>query len=260
MKHSGIACLGLGALLLGGCGFTIPNETQVKGALPELNVTGSCRSPYFRAVTAKLRLAGVKVHTGCETTDPLSKDPQVPSLTVPEPGVSVPLMSVNAYQGAIEYNMIVSTASVLTVPGHRPILMRNAITRAYMNKSGRALATANEFESMLNETYDELARQLMIRLSYLGRQSDPGSKVPQPSELTESSDDPSSKVTDQLPAGMSLMDALRYQAEQEQKDAQSVTLEELQNAPSILDHRYELPKTAPKMRNEAPENVSDEGF
>ncbi len=267
-KPSLIAPLFIAAsLLVSACGFHLPDEVATADAIPQLKVTGDWHNSFFRKTVDLLRMRGVKVYTNGYGTDGIDKnDKKIPTLSVPGPSVSAPLMSVNAYMSALEYSLIVRTSNILSIPGHRPILMRNALTRTYLNKSGKALATSNEFQEMVGETYDELATQLVNRIAYLGRQSDPDASPLTPAILTESKDDPSSKVSiEELPEGTTLMDALRIQNEIESANAKEATpLSKLNNGSAILNSQedrdnlylnrsYSLPKVKPTLKGAAPD-------
>ena len=260
------------ASLLSGCGFHLPDEVSTANAIPELRVTGDWHHPFFRKTVDLLRVRGVKVYTDGYGQDGVDgNDPSLPTLSVPAPSVSQPLMSVNTYMSALEYSLIVSTADILTIPGHRPILMRNSLTRTYLNKAGRALATSNEYEEILDETYQELASQLVMRISYLGRQSDPDAVTLTPAQLTEAKDDPASKIDPKnIPAGMTLMDALRMRDENDAETGEQIELGQLNNGSKILNSNspnnetnlnrsYNLPKVKPVLKNEAPE-LDDSDF
>lgn len=247
-------------LVLQGCGFHLPSEETLAQTMPVVNFQGNERGRMARAVIQKLRVAGVDVRTSGSKDHPLLKDPSVPQLQVSDPSVYAPLVSVNSYLGASEYNMILRSSGILRIKGHRPILMRASITRSYLNKSGAALATSNEFDNIYRESCDELASQMVTRLGYLGRQSDPNDKAPSPAELTVSSDDPSTALKEEPPAGMTLMEALRYEGEQEKAAGGSTSLDSLNNGSAVLEGTHDLPRTKPTLKNEAPASVSAEGF
>ena len=271
-KPSFIAPLLLAAsLFVSGCGFHLPDEVATVDAIPKLKVTGDWHNSFYRKAVDLLRMRGVKVYTTGYGTDGIDENEKdLPTLSIPGPSVSAPLMSVNVYMSALEYSLIVSTSNILAIPGHRPILMRNSLTRTYLNKSGKALATSNEFQEMVGETYDELATQLVNRIAYLGRQSDPDAEPLTPAQLTESKDDPSTKVTiEELPEGTTLMDALRIQNEIESANAKEATsVSKLNNGSAILNSQedrderylnrsYSLPKIAPKLKGAAPDIDAD---
>lgn len=266
------SCLTVAALTLSACGFHLPDEVSLAQTVPALKVSGNWHNSFFRKTVDLLRVHGVKVYTDGYGDDGVNgKDPTLPELSIPTPRVSTPLVSVNVFMSALEYNLIVSTADILKIPGHRPLLMKNSLTRTYLNKSGKALATSNEFQEMLDETYDELASQLVMRISYLGRQSDPDSEVLTPAQLTESKDNPQSKIKDDaVPAGVTLMDALRYQNEKEISEGKQYSVSDLNNGSAVLNSQedrdeqylnrsYSLPKINPKLKDEAPE-INDEDF
>lgn len=256
---SGILAMGI---MLSGCGFHLQDEVSLAEAVPELKVTGDWHHPFYRKVVDRLRVSGVKVGTKGYGDDGVDmNDASIPELTVPAPTISNPVTSLNIYMSSLESNLIVSTANILNIPGHRPLQMKNSLTRSYLNKTGKALATSNEYQIVLDETYDELASQLVTRISYLGRQSDPDSKVMTPAELTESNDDPSTKVQEEVvPEGMTLMEALKAKNAQEAAEGKRTELSELNNGAAILEHNYELPKTKPVLKNEAPDTISEENF
>lgn len=261
LKLKLIPCAIVAALLsLQGCGFHLPSEATLADTMPVVNFVGNERGRIGRSVIQKLRVAGVDVRTAQSKDHPLSKDPSVPELQVSDPSVYAPLVSVNSYLGASEYNMILRSSSILKIQGHRPILMRASITRSYLNKSGAALATSNEFDNIYKESCDELAGQIVTRLGYLGRQSDPNDKSPTPAELTVASDDPATALKDEPPAGMTLMEALRYEGEKEKEGQSSKTLDDLNNGSKVLKGTHDLPKTRPSLKNEAPESISEKGF
>lgn len=250
-------------LTLVGCGFHLPQGDKLGDTLPKLNVTGDYHSKFFKLVVQKLKASGVEVNaqTGSNTIDPKSP---VPTLVIPGVGISAPRITVNSLADTLETAIIVSSACTLKIPNHRPILMRNAITRSKRNKSGYSLASDNEFEIIVDETIDELSSQLILRLSYLGRQSDPNEPLATPKELIIASDGSNTKEdlsAQSTPSGLTLMEALQYQDETEAANGKSTTLEEMNNGSRVLDQgSYELPKVEIKRVHQAPEELSTDRF
>lgn len=250
-------------ITLSGCGFHLPHEDKLGDTLPKLNVTGAYNSKFFRLVVQKLRASGVEVNaqTGSNVIDPKSA---VPTLEIPGVGVSAPRITINSLADTLETAVIVSSACTLRIPNHRPILMRNSITRSKRNKSGYSLASDNEFDIIVDETVDELSSQLILRLSYLGRQSDPNEHVSTPGELViakDGSNEPEDLSLQSAPEGMTLIEALQYQNDIEAAKANTTTLDELNNGKQILDQRsYELPKVEVKRVHQAPEELSTDRF
>lgn len=250
---------GLVALLCSSCGFHLPNENTLSSTIPALNVYGSYHHPFYRKVVQKLKAYGVEVNAQGTAQREAPQDPALPTLEIPKPDVQIPLVSVNSRLDAEEYNVIVSVSSTLNIPGHRPLLMRNSLTRSFLNKSGRPLSSNNERDLVIDESYDELASQLVMRLSYLGRQSDPQAEFATPRELLIAQDDPGSFIEvstlEEATRGMTLLEALQYSDSQEAAAAPKVTLEELNNGAEVLKRSYNLPKTAPRLKDEAPESL-----
>lgn len=262
-------------VLPGGCSFHLPNETSLAKTIPELNVSGDYRHPFYKKVIYKLKTYGTDVRgEGCDM--PAFESKTVPTLVIPSPQVTRPLVSVNTFMKANEYNIIVHSATTLHIPGHRPLLMRNSLTRTILKKTGEALASSNESNILINETYDELASQLLQRLGYLGRLSDPDHPETSPAELLSAKDEPESNegISTPRPSGTTLMDALRAQSVT-QTEPQTISLDELNNGTRILDaagtetavpqtpatpRTYKLPKVEPKFKHDAPDYVSEEGF
>ena len=197
------------SFVLAGCGFSLPHQTKLSEAMPEIVVTGSYHHPFYKMVVQKLRLSGVNVISQNSPTVP--KDADLPSLMIPSPSVS-------------------------------------------------NLASHNEINIVINETYDELSSQLVMRLSYLGRQSDPDARVPQPGELVlvpSEGDDPESiEIQTSGYEGMTLIEALKAQDTAEKATSSEVSLDNLNNGQDVLNHRPQLPKVAPKLLHEAPEDLN----
>ncbi len=250
---------GIAALALTACGFHMPNETSLKEVMPELIVTGDYHGDFYKLVVDRLRSLGIKVYSQ-DTSHTPKNDPKnpLPALLVPRPRISRPLTTINARASALEYSLIVSTATTLMLPKHRPILMRNAITRTYLNKSTKALASDNEREVITDETLEELAAQLVMRLGYLGRMSDPSIQVATPEELVLAGDGSDNTVLPQRKTGVTLMEALQAQDLEEQQNGTRVTLDELNNGNAVLERTYELPKVPVVRTNRAPDDLDEE--
>ena len=246
------------SFVLAGCGFSLPHQTKLSEAMPEIVVTGSYHHPFYKMVVQKLRLSGVNVISQNSPTVP--KDADLPSLMIPSPSVSNRVASVDSRAQTLERAIIVRAAATLLIPNHRPIVMRNSLTRQVLDKSGQNLASHNEINIVINETYDELSSQLVMRLSYLGRQSDPDARVPQPGELVlvpSEGDDPESiEIQTSGYVGMTLIEALKAQDTAEKATSSEVSLDNLNNGQDVLNHRPQLPKVAPKLLHEAPEDLN----
>ena len=226
----------LTASLITGCGFHLPNQTALDETMPQINVVGDYHSDFYKMVINRLRANGVEVYAQSSDFDPDLKQ-NIPSLMLPEPNVTNEVVSVNSLAQSIENSLLVSISATLTIPNHRPILMRNSITRSVLNKPGQSLTSNTEVNMVINETYEQLADELVLRLSYLGRSSDPDAAVPQPSELTYTpgEDDPS--TLEQLKpqtSGMTLMEALQVQNQYEAQHGTSLSYDELNNGQAIL--------------------------
>ena len=142
--------------------------------------------------------------------------------------------------------------------------MRNTLTRTMLNKPGHALATSNEQSIILNETLDELASQLVTRLSYLGRQSDPDAIKLTPANLViADGEDPKDKVKTlgELSSNMTLLEALQYSNSVEDSLGDKTNINDLNNANKILDAtKYQLPKTEPVPKSEVHKNLNSDEF
>ncbi len=263
----------LGALLaavlplLSGCGFHLPSEHQLSSTIPTLYVTGAYQSRFYKQVVMLLEAQGVKVYAQDSGYTPPDSE-EIPTLSIPNPKVQVPLVAINSFADGLEYAVIVSSATTLNIPHHRPIVMRNALTRSMMKKAGRALASDNEMEIVRDETIDELASQLVTRLAYLGRMSDPSTPEATPAELLTASDGSTQDLVlpEQVPQGLTLIEALQYQEEAERSAARatpglSQDLNELNNGQQVLDRsRYQLPRVKPQRVHEAPASLTVEGI
>ncbi|MCR5085005.1 MAG: hypothetical protein K6A65_05840 [Succinivibrionaceae bacterium] len=193
---------------------------------------------------------------------------KIPELVVTAPSVSIPVVSADSRGQTLEYNIMVRSHATLRIPGHRPIVMQNQITRVRVDRAGRTLVTQTQDRDIINETYRELARQLIMRLSYLGRQSDPDSPVPTPAQLTIAHDDPTADYravaqdrTQDAYEGKTLIEMLQDQDEREAAEADSESLDDLNNGNALLDPRkdYHLPRARPVLVNQAPE-LLEKGF
>ncbi len=244
----------LTASLITGCGFHLPNQTALDETMPQINVVGDYHSDFYKMVINRLRANGVEVYAQSSDFDPDLKQ-NIPSLMLPEPNVTNEVVSVNSLAQSIENSLLVSISATLTIPNHRPILMRNSITRSVLNKPGQSLTSNTEVNMVINETYEQLADELVLRLSYLGRSSDPDAAVPQPSELTYTpgEDDPS--TLEQLKpqtSGMTLMEALQVQNQYEaQQQSTSVSYDELNNGQAILEPSITTPAATTTTTNHA---------
>ena len=165
----------LTSLIISACGFTFPNQEKLANTIPELNVTGDYHHPFFKKVIKELKIAGVNVNVE-SSSNTINDDDTIPTLIIPKPNVQDYVSAVDSRAQAIESNFIVNIAATLKIPSHRPILMKNSLTRSALNKTGQSLASTIEKETIIDETYDILARQLVFRIAYLGKLSDPRSE------------------------------------------------------------------------------------
>ena len=140
--------------------------------------------------------------------------------------------------------------------------MRNTITRTTFNKSANTLASNNESDILVRECFDLLSSQLVDRINYLGKMSDPDEPMPNPAELILAKDEDGNEVLVDTGSDMTLLDALRLNKAVEESAGKNISLSELNNGSAVLNanHTYELPRVVPKLVNEAPESVSEEGF
>lgn len=256
-----LLCSVLTGVWLAGCSFHLPHQTSLSEALPEINIEGAYHHDFYKMMVQKLRISGVKVNAEGDTG--YSKNDTAPTLMVPEPTVDNIVVAVDSRAQALERNLFISVAMTLYIPQHRPILMRNSLTRTVLNKAGHSLSSQNEINIVTHETYDELSSQMVLRLGYLGRESDPDARTPLPQDLTVSIDDPNSAVSVRNPyEGMTLIEALRAQDSAEQSQGKSVSLDELNNQrsvlgrPSVPTEEYKLPPVRPELRHQAPASVS----
>ncbi|MBE6422244.1 LPS assembly lipoprotein LptE [Succinivibrio dextrinosolvens] len=255
----------VGVMLLGlsACGFHIPNQNRLGSSLTEIDVTGAYHNQFYKLVVQKLQVRGVKVnYQGTANRDFKGRD-NVPTLEIAAPKVSLPIVSVNAFGSAKEYNMVVTTSAILKVPNHsKPIIIRNGISRLTLNKGDNSLASANERRILLEESLEELSDQMIRRINYLGKQSDPDSSKVTPAQLVLAKDEDNNEVYIDNSPSMTLLDALKAQQTQEEIDSDSVALSELNNGLRVLnpEKKYELPKAKIKMVNEAPDDLTEEGF
>ncbi len=255
----------VGVMLMGlsACGFHIPNQNRLGSSLAEIDVTGDYHNQFYKLVVQKLQVRGVKVNYQGTANRKLEKRKDVPSLEIAAPSVSLPIVSVDVFGSAKEYNMVVTTSATLRIPNHsKPIIIRNGISRLTLNKGDNSLASANERSILLEESLEELSDQMIRRINYLGKQSDPDSSRATPSQLVLARDEDNNEIYIDNSPSMTLIDALKAQHEQEEINSESISLSELNNGIRILnpDKQYELPKTKIKMVNEAPEDLSEDAF
>ncbi len=253
MKITRVTVIAALSLLLGACGFHLPHQENLATTLPRLNVEGDYHEDFYKYVVQKLRLAGVEVIS--ESSSSYQKDENAPTLMIPAPHVTEEVVAVDSMAQALENNIRVSVSATLSVPGNRPMLMRNSLTRSVLNKSGFALASQTEKDTVIDETLDELAAQMVLRIGYLGRQSDPTDVAPQVTELLENED--SDYRADSPYAGMTVMEALKSQDASERASGTQVTLDELNNHRQVLDEGKApvLPPVAPVLTHEAPADL-----
>lgn len=245
-----------------GCGFHLPNQTKLSDTFEKINVLGDYHNPFYKKVVRELEISGIKVNAQF-SPNPQTNE-QIPTLLIPAPSVSMPIASIDANAEALEYQLIVSSTTTLRIPNHRPILMRNSLTRNMMNKPGLSLSSDNERKIVTDETYDELARQLVARLGYLGRQSDPDALQSNPADLTvavgEDKNLPKSKTLSDAYSGMTLLEALQVQESEELNNSSQTSLSELNNGNQFLNRSYKLPKSVPTPASALPQGLDPNDY
>ncbi len=239
------------ALLLNACGFHLSNQTRISEVVPVIVLTGEYHHPFFRMVKQRLELNGIEVITQDSPVEPDKPDAGVPVLMIASPHLSREGVSVDSRARSLEYNMLVETAATLFIPNHRPILIKNSLTRSALNKSGRSLASETERSVVDTETMEELAAQLVQRIGYLGRLSDPNTIDPTPAELTLNEDENIAIPDRGSTRGMTLLEALRAQDEADAAAAVSIDAASLNNGSEVLK-TPRLPRVAPKLAQPAP--------
>lgn len=256
-KFKHVLAIAVSASILSGCGFHLPNQSKLSQVVPELNVVGDYHDPFYNMVVSRLKANGVVIHDMPATYQP-NKNDKIPTLTLPSPSVDDVVVSVDSRAQALERSYLVSSNATLFVPYHRPIVMHNSITRSTINKPGVTLAADVERNTVINETKAHLADELILRLSYLGRASDPNNLAPTPGELVIAKDEPDDSIVltkQNDTSGLTLMEALQQQSQYEKANATSVTLDELNNGQEILKDSYKLPPVKPKLLHKAPDNL-----
>ena len=258
-------CLMLGcSVVLTACGFHLPNQTKLNETMPELVVTGDYHHPFYKMVVNRLKANGVSVIAQSSDFNPDPKDySSIPTLLIPTPQWLDQVVSVNSRAQSIENALVVTVAATLMIPNHRPILMRNSITRSALNKPGQALASDTEKSMVQTETQMQLADELVLRLSYLGRSSDPDEQTPLPADLLyipseqDSIASYSANAAANYYSGLSLMEALQAEDLNDNSMGQQVSYDELNNGQAILNphNSYKLPKVKPQPLHQAPKHL-----
>ena len=229
------------AVACGGCGFRMPQLVSLQDTVPELVLEGDCREPFCRLVRRQLAVSGVVVHE-----NGADRHPHVPQLWLPEPEVSEFTASVDSRAQALEYRIIVRASATLRIGSHRPLSISNSLTRTVLNKAGHALASDIEKQTVVRETMEELARELVLRVGYLGRMTDPDTPVPLPAELLASEEE----RIDVPARPLTLIEALQQSDARERAAARSVPLSELNHSRAL---RHELPQVVPELLNQPPQ-------
>ena len=140
--------------------------------------------------------------------------------------------------------------------------MRNGLTRTTLNKADNALASTNEQELVIDECYEVLADQMIARINYLGKKSDPDEPFVAPAELLLAKDEDNNDIYIDNSRNMTLLEALSAKQDAEVAQGKAVSLSDLNNGMKVLNKNkeYSLPKVEPKIPHEAPESLSEEGF
>ena len=258
-----LVCIGTLMLGLCSCGFHVPNQNRLGTNISEIAVSGDYHNKFYKLVVHKLEMRGVKVdYQGTSNRKPDERK-DIPSLTITAPSVSMPLASINSRGSALEYNVIVRTQAKLTIPNSpKPIIMRNGLTRTTMNKADNTLASTNEQDLVTEECYEVLADQMIARINYLGKQTDPDEPFVAPAELLLAKDEDNNDIYIDNSRSMTLLEALSAKHDAEVSQGKSVSLSDLNNGLKVLNRNkdYSLPKVEPKIPHQAPESLSEEGF
>ncbi|MGN1280865.1 MAG: LPS assembly lipoprotein LptE [Succinivibrio sp.] len=258
-----LALFALMMLGLSSCGFHIPNQNRLGSSIAEIDISGDYHSMFYKVLVQKLQARGIKVNYQGTANRENSVRSNIPSLSVTAPKVSMPLTSIDSRGAALEYNVIVTSSAVLTIPNlKRPIVMKNGLVRTTINKADNALASSNEQDIIISECINTLADQLIVRINYLGRQTDPDEPKSVPAELLLAKDENNSDIYIDKSQSMTLIEALKAQGNAESINAKSVSLSELNNGIKVLNSKgtHNLPKTEPKVVHQAPDSLSEEVF
>lgn len=223
------------SFLISACGFTIPQQENLNVAIPKIVVLGDKNNSFVKLVVNDLKQNGVEVLLNAQDTDKA-----IPKLSVANPVVEDFVVAVDTSAQALERNLQISTAATLFIDNYRPIAMKNSISRTILNKSGNSLASQNEYDLVISETLQTMANQLIVRLSYLGKQSNPDIKIPTPGELTlqkgEFLDDKNET------SKMSLIEALQKQDAIDRNNSTTISLDK-----KLSEQSYKLPSVKPKV-------------
>ncbi|MGN0902954.1 MAG: LPS assembly lipoprotein LptE, partial [Succinivibrio sp.] len=213
------------------CGFHIPNQGRLGSTVTAINVKGAYHDTFYKMVVHKLKIRGVQVNDlNSDNALTYTKIEDIPTLTIKAPSMSLPINSIDSRGAAREYNVIITSNAVLDIPNHNhPIVMKNGITRSTLNKADNALASSNEQDIMKRECYEVLAEQLISRVNYLGKLSDPDAPDAKPAELLLAKGENNEDVYVDYSQSMTLLEALQAQDSAEKATATTVTLDELNN-------------------------------
>ncbi len=230
---------------LSACGFNFPNQIKLSEAIPSITVIGDYHHYFYKSVIHELQLSGVKVDYQKSGYTPDTKNTKNPILYIAEPLVEKPVVAVDSKGQALEYNLFIKIAATLKIAKNKNVLIKNALTRSIVSKTGQSLATANEEAILAKETYQELATQLVLRLSYLGKLSDPDSTRLKASDLVADGNEIIELDSDNT---MTLIEALQNQDLREKEAAKIVSLDEINDNKSI-NKEPRLPKTHVELIN-----------
>ena len=220
------------SLMFTGCGFSLPNQANISESITDINLCGDYHDQFYKYVKRDLTTHGVIVHDSCDN------DTTIPQLVLPNIQTNEYIASVDSKAQAIEYDIIVTSNATLYISNHRPIIIKNSLTRSVLNKTGHSLASENEKRILIDETSQELASQLVMRLNYLGRLSDPNAHIPMPQELVYSQEETNKNITAEKK--LPLIEALRQADNNDQNQATVVNFDDLNNGHKILEQK--LPK------------------
>lgn len=231
-KFMNVLIIGSMALIVNACGFHLPNQTKMSESIPNISLCGDYHDKFYKLVKRDLTVNGVNIIESCDFDN--SQD-SIPQLMVPAVTTEEYVVSVDSKAQAIEYNIIVKSNATLLIKNHRPITIRNSLTRSTLNKAGHSLARENESRLLIQETTEELANQLVMRIGYLGRLSDPDAQTLEPADLVNAEGETPISVKDNSKP-LTLIEALQKQDQVEQQNATRVTLDTLNNGNTILDN------------------------
>ncbi len=149
---------------LSGCGFHLPHEEKLSDSCPELILAGDDNDIFYKILEEKLILSGVKVTPVIGSYAGYLKG-DIPVLSCGPMQRNSKVLSVAGNAQNLEYTYKTSVACSLFAPGHRPYAITNALNRSYLNRSGVTISTDAEKNVIIEESAENHADMVMIRLS-----------------------------------------------------------------------------------------------